>query len=935
MTNLEPVPAWDDVRQLEANEYATGGAGGNMNEQALALTARTRYLDKYTASPYRTGKVYDLNERVQLESGDIVKSTAPNNTANPNIDMTGWVKTNNASQIFDASGKTQQEINDSIAVKFLVASEIGLTKWSDFAKPPYTTQQYEQAYNNGVNLTNAIKEAYDAGYNQVVLERGNYPFTYTSANNPSSSEQFGAVKLWNLTDVTVDLNNSVLFVIFDSNNRSPYTSVSTNPYQLGGAVITMQDTFGVVIKNGELRGDHYNRSYTNADERQTENTSGILFRRNNRHIEIQKCKFHGFRADGLAGFAAGESLGADVSAVMGTWYSGGLNITTGAEIVEAGSYRTAKVDLSGKAILNNQVNIGRLFNLTFRDDYLLVAFYGTDGNFISAEMVVETQNIMLPTNTRYVQFVAYKDERTDATVSYGNVRLYTGMSQYLFVSDCDFYRCMRGAISNLFDNTFIDRCRFFDTGVLKSEVNLYGYTTRYAINFEDVYVGNLSVTNCEFDNVGSAILAGCRSLTAKSNKFKNLEFTPIVVYTTAFLEVSGNSFYNAKYSLLSIDYNNTYINRYYVVCNNTAINCSGFAISGAFNSKFIFMHHDNYYYGTSVSMRDVGQGRTIYTHDNVYVNMTPASVYAAAFLNCASVHNEQVIDTLTTSNENMIKSFDTESIAHSNMVKSMTDFAAVQIIANRKSVTKNVEYTGLNATYVRARITGLQWDSAVNTTLLNNVVFDGCSFNNVVTAPAFARANTNAHPLNILYSSCKFKGISRVLDQTITDLSYLNSYSLNVTFDKCDLDVSQIAALMLIASDAAFPITLNLFDCRIYASTAKSLRLIDKARSNVVINIDNCSVKNVTFTDQTINYLKQATATYDPPSLAAGAVQSTIVTLAGAVVGNAVVCSFSLPLNGTRMWAEVTAVNTVTVYHQNPTGASVDLASGTLTVKLI
>lgn len=91
MTNLVPAPAWDDVRQLEANEYATGGAGGNMNEQALALTARTGYLDKYTASPYRTGKVYNLNERVQLENGDIVKSTIANNTANPNVDMTGWL----------------------------------------------------------------------------------------------------------------------------------------------------------------------------------------------------------------------------------------------------------------------------------------------------------------------------------------------------------------------------------------------------------------------------------------------------------------------------------------------------------------------------------------------------------------------------------------------------------------------------------------------------------------------------------------------------------------------------------------------------------------------------------------------------------------------------------------------------------------------------
>lgn len=33
---------------------------------------------------------YDINSRVMLENGDIVKSTVPNNTVDPNVDMTGW-----------------------------------------------------------------------------------------------------------------------------------------------------------------------------------------------------------------------------------------------------------------------------------------------------------------------------------------------------------------------------------------------------------------------------------------------------------------------------------------------------------------------------------------------------------------------------------------------------------------------------------------------------------------------------------------------------------------------------------------------------------------------------------------------------------------------------------------------------------------------------
>lgn len=54
---------------------------------------------------------YKLHERVVLTNGDIVKSTVDGNTNDPNVDMTGWVKTNSASQIVDESGKSQQEVN--------------------------------------------------------------------------------------------------------------------------------------------------------------------------------------------------------------------------------------------------------------------------------------------------------------------------------------------------------------------------------------------------------------------------------------------------------------------------------------------------------------------------------------------------------------------------------------------------------------------------------------------------------------------------------------------------------------------------------------------------------------------------------------------------------------------------------------------------------
>lgn len=49
---------------------------------------------KHIALPYDEGKIYGLNERVKLASGDIVKSTVAGNVTDPNVDMTGWVTPN-------------------------------------------------------------------------------------------------------------------------------------------------------------------------------------------------------------------------------------------------------------------------------------------------------------------------------------------------------------------------------------------------------------------------------------------------------------------------------------------------------------------------------------------------------------------------------------------------------------------------------------------------------------------------------------------------------------------------------------------------------------------------------------------------------------------------------------------------------------------------
>ena len=72
--------------------------------------------------------------------------------------------------------------------------------------------------------------------------------------------------------------------------------------------------------------------------------------------------------------------------------------------------------------------------------------------------------------------------------------------------------------------------------------------------------------------------------------------------------------------------------------------------------------------------------------------------------------------------------------------------------------------------------------------------------------------------------------------------------------------------------------------------------------------------------------------TWDPPSLTAGATETTTVTVAGAALGMPAQCAFSLDLQAQIMTAYVSAANTVTVVLYNVTSGTINLSSGTLTV---
>jgi len=76
--------------------------------------------------------------------------------------------------------------------------------------------------------------------------------------------------------------------------------------------------------------------------------------------------------------------------------------------------------------------------------------------------------------------------------------------------------------------------------------------------------------------------------------------------------------------------------------------------------------------------------------------------------------------------------------------------------------------------------------------------------------------------------------------------------------------------------------------------------------------------------------LREGSASYDPPNLAAGATTTTTVTVTGAALGDLAMAAFSSDLSGLTINADVSAANTVRVRLTNPTAGAIDLPAGTL-----
>jgi len=864
---------------------------------------------------------YKENERVVLANGDIVRSTIDGNMNDPNVNITGWVNTNRQ------------------AVKFLSAKEIGLTKWATFKKPPYTAQEYEQAYNNGLNLADEIKAANDAGYSEVVLEKGNYPLIYSNLT-ASIYSYGGAMVIDGVRDIDINFNGSTLFVLFDSTTKHQFITAPTAAINGAGRysnnIILEQNTRNVTFKNATFRGDEYMRAWV-TNEYITDDTQAHCRYKNCVNTRWENIKYTGFRADGINGNPAGNTV---INwEQMEVWNSG--DIVNGVIATKVGAYHTNKLDMQGKSIIDNTVALRATAYpggfIKFGSHLIKVVFYDASSNFISSETTAQTRRISLPLNCRYIQFVGYGIPATTPTYTFERyISVDTGISWWSTVRDCEFFENHRGGIANLGGGTLIDNCKFKDIGFSKLGFPNYGNTTIYAINFEDSYDDNLTVRDCEIDNMKQGVLFNGIDLKVKGCTFRNLEFMGVSPYGAASSIITGNTFENVT-SVLNIA-RTAMTQRKKVIFSENTCKDSGLSLSNISDNPVhkVFIL-DNIWDGTKSRYLSSGSGglfeisasKNVNFSGNLLQNLPNEGVLGVRFQNLAKMSDNTFIFD-GSADRTQLRLFNITD-GHANTVRTQSDSAAIEsdfLTSGQIINFKGFNFVGSRGYKIVRTNKSKGWVDHKDVVEIRDCKFDGGN----LIAEGFD--GQNFYDMTLKHVGGSYENGAYFSMQTRETGAYAGS-TCDIVFDGVTFDVTTATRIFYNTYALIGTVNIQFQNCTFVSDTVKSLAFIQGQTANITAVATNCRFLNVTNTDSILQLAGTAKTTYDPPSLANGVQQGTTVTLTGAKPGDNVNVSFDKPLSGTRMWGEVTSANTVTVYHRNDTGAVVDVPSGTLTVKIV
>ena len=428
----------------------------------------------------------------------------------------------------------------------------------------YSDKQYDLMYKNGIGFTDAIRWAYDNGYDGIRFPKNDYCFTprTTLSDKPAEGP---SVLIQDLDKFDIDFGGGSYYMLLDSKKKSKYYTLKPEKtYDQGGTMFFIAACINLQLHNGCFFGDRALRDYDEGLEKAVQSTRAFAVSGYCQNIRLHHLEMRDFMADGISCAQSGGMMRGYDDKYQGIWRStpgkskpitGDRNNTTQSEYFKVNLY-TQKDAV--KLSVVRKIASKRAFSINNNQGYTRLINPYHNLEVLTFNEKQSTEIPLRTIRTSYLETIFLYPEETGVKIrsSYDEGAVEDGLqhsetiseliSSHVVIEHCLFENSHRGGISGGSNDVTIRDCRFYKN---HQTVNYSGKTiplflsggTNYHINFEDNFAKDLKVYRCSFSRTTNTIgklLFGVYTI----DFHHNLSDAPVFIYNNIFSHIHDNSF---------------------------------------------------------------------------------------------------------------------------------------------------------------------------------------------------------------------------------------------------------------------------------------------------------------------------------------------------------------------------------------------------------
>ena len=711
--------------------------------------------------------------------------------------------------------------------------------------PKYTDEEYEIAHNNKEGLNAALQYAVNNGYNTAVLPNSSEIFICWEEPNERVTAYWGYTKKHIImpSNLTFDMNNSTIKVIFDSKNINPYDKAQhsyDNPIaHLNGYLISMNACYNSTIKNGTLLGTKYERAYivdpTNesGQERGFDFGTGIYISQGSSFITIDHMTIKGFMADGITSMTdhdpkKGSSIYNPTFDFKGYIDNQGT-LNTG----DANAYSTDYLSIADwdtkEGIIRTNMGYSRVPNV--HNETIWFSFYDENKNFMLRSEERYLQNFLVPKGAKYIRLSVFREE--NATLGFAkDFQVTPKAGEFCHIQFCEISENHRGGIANMINNTIIEKCKIGNNGKgIYEGVPQFTDTTRYCINCEDCLPLNLIARDNYFYTSFHGILYAGGTIHCENNIFYKIEAAALNVYNCE------NAFF----------------------CKNTLIGGQVGGSTGSSTYDRCYIIKDNKFINASIQAGDASN-MVYQISGNIFKGVCTFNNYAPY-----SIVKDTIMEFERNDDNTYIGAGADVSNTDTTLIKlNGRLFSTARFAYNSNKNTRNARLINVN---VNSNVCPVKYKKIYNTEVINCTntdtdyvdvivneetnekirVFSGEVHNSSATDSQFGSLTAYANcdvQLDFLFENTEFD--FTVVQEMFHPAWYTNEYRkiFNIRFENCKFNISYEDFKGIFNANSARVTGELIFEnCTFKNETSKSIRIFNissAANSDLVIKLNNC-----------------------------------------------------------------------------------------------